>query len=829
MIRVFRALMFGFLGLLLLLILIIALIYWLAVRSLPDYSASFDVEGLLEPLEIVRTSTAVPHVFGSTDRDVFFGLGFAHAQDRLWQMLIQRRSAQGRLSEVFGQRTLRYDDLMRRLNLADLAAESLSYQEESTITALESYSAGVNAWIKEINRRALGRGAPELFLYPSDVSPWRPADSLAILKLVAFQQSEQFQTDILRARLSLTLPQQSVFDIMPDASGPGVIGFSEYSSLFPNLSPNNSDIANRLVKDPISPIARRGFSGASNAWAAAPSRTAGGQSLIANDPHTPFSAPSRWYLARLELSSGAVMGATIPGIPLILSGRSNALGWGVTASFADDQDVLIEKLNPDNAEEVLTPTGYKPLSVRKSIVNIKGASPVTLQLRWSKNGPILPQDQFDLSTITPEGHIASLSWTGLSARDTSMTSGLRLMRAKSIEEGIAAGEAFVAPSYNLLLADAGRIAMKTIGALPNRAANSIGRGRLPAAGWLPQNQWDGYRGYQANPGSMNPASGIIGNTNNKVTDRDFPDQMSYSWGDTQRIARLKTLLEARKVHTRQSFMEIQLDTVSPTARALLPLIASNLWYSEEASPPGTLSSKRKVALDLLANWNGNMNEHLPEPLIYSAWMRALQDRLIKDELGALSIEFTQIEPLFIERVFRDIDGAARWCDVVQSDPQETCDQMASKALDDALQWIEDNYGRDLANLRWGDAHQASQDNLSFGSSPLFGFLTNIRQSTSGGDFTLARGLSKGFGSDPFLNIHGPSYRGIYDFSDPNSSVFILSAGQSGHPLSKFYSDQSELWRRGEYIQMSLDADIARAAAAGVTELSPVRYSEIGLK
>ncbi|MGD9864782.1 MAG: penicillin acylase family protein, partial [Pseudodonghicola sp.] len=296
--------------------------------------------------------------------------------------------------------------------------------------------------------------------------------------------------------------------------------------------------------------------------------------------------------------------------------------------------------------------------------------------------------------------------------------------------------------------------------------------------------------------------------------------LSFLWGDTQRINRWQRLMQARQVHTRDSFIEAQLDTVSFTARSLLPLIGADLWFTGEAAPDGTPERQRQIALTLLAEWNGEMNEHMPEPLIYAAWLRALQKRLIEDELGPLAAEFKHVDPIFIERVYRDIDGAGIWCDVRQSAPTETCTDMARLALDDALVWIGETYGTALESLRWGDAHQATHDHPVLGDVPLLRYFVNIRQSTSGGDNTLQRGLTSGEDPDPFLNVHGAGYRGVYDLADPDSSVFIISTGQSGHFLSRYYDDMAQLWRRGEYIPMSLDVNLARAAAVGVTRLIP---------
>ncbi|UWQ51583.1 penicillin acylase family protein [Leisingera caerulea] len=810
-------------GLILLSVLAALLVYYLASQSLPEYDKDLALPGLSSPVEIVRDNANVPHIFGSygaSDEDVYFGLGYAHAQDRLWQMAVMRRTAQGRLSEIFGTRTVETDTYLRRLDIYNLARQSVEVQSPETMAALESYAAGVNARLLEINEDALGRGAPEMFLFNMPVAPWQPADSIAIMKLMALQLSGHMREEILRARTSLALNDETrIKDILPDAPGTGITALPEYAELVPGArrfaSADSSEEDSLLF-----PVAPRGLAGASNAWAAAPSRSAAGGTLLANDPHLGLSAPGVWYLARLELGTGGVIGGTIPGIPAVITGRSDALGWGVTSSYLDDQDLFIEKLNPENPQEYLSVDGYKDFISRPSIIKIKDETPVTLTLRWTDNGPVLPGSMFNLADITPPGHVVSLSWTVLSPKDTSMSAAINLMRSTSVQEAIAAGEDFIAPSQNLTLADGETIALKTVGAFPARDPEHQSKGRMPSQGWHPENRWQGRAPYAENPEFLRPAGGILGNTNNKILDRTFPAHVSFDWGDTQRIHRWQKLMQNREVHTRDSFIEAQLDTVSYTARTLLPLIGADLWFTGEAAPAGTRERQRQIALTLLSEWNGEMNEHLPEPLIYAAWVRALQARLITDELGPVAKSFRHVEPLFIERVYRNVDGASAWCDVIQSAPQESCTDMARLALDDALIWIEERYGSALESLRWGDAHQAAQDHAVLGKVPLLRYFVNIRQSTSGSDNTLQRGKSSGKDPHPFQNIHAAGYRGVYDFADPDSSVFIVSTGQSGHPLSRYYDDMAQLWRRGEYIPMSLDEDLARAAAVGITRITP---------
>jgi len=820
MARVFRWLLWIFVALSALALAAIALAYYLATGSLPDYNRSYSVTGLSGPVEIVRDNNNVPHIFGQQDQDTFFGLGFVHAQDRLWQMVLLRRNAQGRLSEQFGARTLEIDDFIRRLDLYGLAEKSFKYQGDAERKALESYAAGVNAWIETIRAEALGRGAPEFFLFTPKIQPWRPADSLAIMRLMALRQSGHLKNEVLRARTSLIVDDARLRDVLPDAPGPGATALPGYAMLFPGLP--KIATASTVSEDPFDPLPDMPMAGASNAWAAAPQRSASQGTLLANDPHMGFSAPVIWMLARLKLSSGDVIGGTIPGMPAVLVGRSDKLGWGITASFLDDQDLHIEKLNPDNPDEYLTPEGYKPFDTREVEIGVDQADPVRRVLRWTENGPVLPPARYDLSRITPEGHVTSLSWTGLDPVDRSMTAALRIMRAQTVDAAIEAGRLYTSPSQNLTLADRTSIAFQMIGKMPNRPARHQSQGRLPTQGWLRENRWHGYLPYENNPRFLNPIGGIVVNTNNKSVDRPFPNHVSFTWGDTQRIERLGKLLSSREVHTLVSFVEAQLDEVSFSARALLPLIAKDLWFSAAPSAAGSPDSLRETALALLAEWNGEMNEHMPEPLIYAAWMRALQQKLVQDELGPLTRDFTHPDPVFLERVFRDVSGASVWCDIVQSTPRETCADMARLALDTALQGLGQTYGSDVTAWRWGDAHQATHDHEVLGRIPLLAWLVNIRQSTSGGDNTLMRGKTQGAGANPYLNVHGAGYRGVYDLADPDSSVFIISTGQSGHFLSRHYDDLAQLWRRGEYIPMSLDPELARAAAVGISTLQPIR-------
>jgi penicillin amidase len=529
-------------------------------------------------------------------------------------------------------------------------------------------------------------------------------------------------------------------------------------------------------------------------------------------------------LARMDLAEGPVIGGTIPGIPAVIDGRNANLGWGLTSSYLDDQDVYIERLNPDDPEQYLTPEGWRDFARREVSIGVRDAEPVRVTLRATRHGPVIPGDSFGAAAITPPGHVAALAWTGLTADDRSVGAAIALMRAQTIQQARDAARDHVAPSLNLTLADRTSIALQMTGVAPRRQAGHTSEGRIPAPGWLAVNDWQGMRAFEENPYVVDPPSGIVVNTNNRITDAAFPDHLSFDWGDTYRIIRAGRLLGDRQFHSRDSFVEIQTDAVSEAARVLLPLIARDLWYSGEPAATDSIERRRQEALERLANWNGEMSEHTAEPLIYAAWLRALKRRLVQDELGAMAALVPGAEPLFIERVYRNVDGAGAWCDVTQTTAVETCADMSRRALDDALIELEEAHGVRMEGWRWGDAHQALHRHQTLGSLPVLRAFANIRQSTPGGDHTLLRGQTTAAGPEPYLNVHAAGFRAVYDFSDPDSSLYIVATGESGHPLSRHYDDLAAIWRRSEYIPMSLDPSLARAGAVGITRLQPVAAS-----
>ena len=816
MVTIFRWLVRLTVALILVSVALIALAWYFAIRSLPDYDASFRIGGIAAPVEIVRTTEDVPHIFGANDRDVFFALGLAHAQDRLFQMTVLRRAAQGRLAEIYGPGALPADDLARRLGLYRNARASVEAQDPATAEALRAYADGVNAWVEQVNLGARGRGAPEFFLYPDEIPYWEPADSLAILKLLAASSTVQMRREVLRARLSLADPARGQ-DVV---AAPGEPAMPAYAELFPGapVAPSERAVPRPDWTTTLAGYLSPSLGASANGFAAASERTAAAGALLANDPQFALTAPGLWYLARIELASGGVIGGTIPGIPAILSGRNTRLAWGVTPAQIDDQDLYIEEVQPGDAGRYRGASGWTEFATSRETLHVRGAEDRQITLRETENGPIIPAFHLGLANILPGGHVAALSWTGGRGDDRSMSALIGLMRAQDRRAAAQSLGDLVAPALIVTLADDQGVGQVLAGAVPQRDPTHQTLGRMPAPGWLPANRWQGVKSVAADTADLAPTHGVV--ASNGVQSPSQPG-LGFDGGDRYRLDRLRYLINSREVHSRDSFIAAQNDIVSPAARALLPLVGADLWYTDEPAALGTPERMRQDALALLANWDGAMNEHMPEPLIYAAWMRALQTRLAQDDLGPLTDDLTELFPSFIERVYRNTGGASAWCDIRQSAPVETCTQIARQALDRALLDLSSRFGPDLASWRWGDLHYARQLHPALGDMRGMSYIVNLLQSTSGGASTVATAGYLGFGRNPWLNVSGAAYRGVYDLADPDSSVFVIATGQSGHPLSRHYDDMAELWRRGEYVGMSLDPELARAAATGITHLQPL--------
>ena len=824
--RFFKSLAILFIAIIILAISTTLFISFLAQKSLPDYNRVVESSFIKQEIVVFRDDYAIPDIKGKEDEDVFFALGYVHAQDRLWQMLLLRRTAQGKLSEYFGTETLDTDIFMRTLDIYNKAHKSIGYVSPEILQLIKAYSNGVNQRLMDIRREGLGRGTPNLFLFPPKVAPWTPTDSIAILKLLALQNNESAQKEVIRLNLlkaGVSSKRLSdLFSGIPDISDSKTLSnLDMLSDLESSHDPDKTINKSLLFKNPLT-NSDLGTANASNVWVSLPPRTASGSTLVGYNLHTKFEVPIIWMIAKLTYEKNTVIGATIPGIPAILTGRSKFISWGIASSNLDNQDLIIENINPNNPEEYLDTGEYKKFKKRTVLIKIRGKPGLTHTIRSTERGPIIPPKAYGLQTIVSTNQAVALKWTGLDPKDRSIESLILAMAAKDI---LAAKQAFkylVVPSYNVLLADPKSAVIVSAGKIPNRI-ETLGDsfGVIPSLGWKNPMEWDGYLEFDKNPSISDTLNDTLFNTNNRLTKNDYPEHFSYDWEGSQRNLRMRNLFEKRQFHSLQSFKEIHSDIVSSSARTVLPLLAKNLWYSQTLTMDNDLISLRKKALELLGEWNGEMSIHLSQPLIYNSWVSQFQRMILQDELGSKMHWFKSIKPDFLERVLRNVDGAGIWCDIIQTQKIETCDELALMALDDALVTNVKLIRSDIAEWRWGDYHKARFKEKIIGGYPIISYFTNIVYETPGGDNTLSMARSLRSSSNIHDVRYGSTLRIIFDLSNPNYSFMSMPTGQSGHLFSRHYDDFSILWKKDEYHQIYLDDTKSKTNASSMMNFKPL--------
>ena len=625
----FRFLMGAFLALVTVAALIAGSAVFLLVASIPDYSEDFRVSDLLGEVEILRDASAVPHISGTSQGDIYFALGFAHAQDRLGQLLRMRSASSGQRAQ------------------STRAALPLEVE-----AALSAYADGINAWINEIAKGGRGRGTPELLFLQSSIVPWTPTDSVAIAEVFLAGLGESPDRSVWKEQVKRQIP----------AGRPDIPEL--YSTAF-------------------EPFLR--------AWGFSGTRTASGQPVVLADIAGPLSLPAQWYLANLRLPSGPVIGATLPGLPMVLVGRSDRLVWGVQSS------------------------------------------------------------NLSIATIPETGTVGDF-----------LNVFQRLMKADDAVE---------------------------------------------ASRWLDEISVPGF-------------AFVIADRNTLIEWPTPPRQAERL--DNFRKQRRDNLNMRQPVFSLDGAGAVQLDTVSEAARTLLPMMAREFWFNDPSMTGMPSGSKvlREQILTLLARWNGDMNRMSPEPLIYWAWVRALQRRILEDEFPAIETVWATPNPDLLYAILSNRDGAAAWCDIRPSERLETCQYVIGLALDDALDWITDRYGDDPNTWFWGAEHALVMEWSAIRDVGTVGQLASLVAPISGDPDTQLFSFFDTSASRPFDSRHGSNFLAVMSLADANSSRYIIPAGQSGHPLSRFYDNFLVLWTQGKFLDMTTDITVAKGAAAGVMRLFP---------
>ncbi len=780
-------------GLAVVLIVVAAGLFAWLTGSTPQIAGDIRAPGLARPAEILRDSNGIAHIRGLTRDAAYYALGFAHAQDRLWQMDLYRRLGEGRLAEVAGRLALPADRAVRTLGIYRLAETQYESLGQGAKRALDAYTAGVNGYLESHS----GPWPPEFTLLMYRPEPWRGADSLVLGKLLALMLGGNWFSELQRAALLEHLTPEQVEVLLPTtADGPPI----RYAGLPAPLSAARMAAA---VPDFLRP--RR----ASNVWAISGANTESGKPILANDPHLGLTAPGIWYLARIEAPGLSVTGATLPGMPFHLMGHNGTIAWGLTTTYGDLADLFVERLTEGDADSYETPDGPKAFTVREELIRVRFGRDERLRVRETRHGPVI-SDVFDSAAARAgAGHVVALAAVALLPGDRTVNAIFRLQTAQSKSAFLRALEDFHSPQQNVIYADTeGHIGLVAPARVPIRGAR---RGLVPSDGAAGDADWTGFVPFEGLPQEFDPAGGVVLNANNSIVGPDYPYFISAQWEPSYRARRIAELLIGGG-QTSETSAAMQADSVSVMARDLVPVMAAALRDGERVSPRLAAATRR------LEIWDFRMERTAPEPLIFAAWLRALVKRLVADDLDGSFESYWDLHPRTVTLILSE---RQEWCDDITTAEAESCSEQTQAALADALAELSDDFGANFTRWRWGEAHEVRFLHPLWSFVPGLGQALGLVARSDGGPFTLMRGgIRFGSGSRPFANNHGAGYRAVYDLSNLDNSLYAMAPGQSGNPFSRLFAAQVEGWLEGETFRIPSRREDVITDALGVVRLVP---------
>lgn len=736
------------------------------------------VEGLRQPVTVLRDAAGIPHITAANEDDLFFAQGFVQAQDRLFQMDLWRRSVQGRLSEVLGANFIERDAMTRRVQYrGPLDAEWDSYGPRTKGIA-EAFTRGINVWIARVQNEL-----PEQFALAGwKPERWRAEDLLN--RTDAFLAGGDAQDEVLRARLIATIGVATTDAIWPRLEGsptrssPGVdLGAVNYTL---------GDLLRRIGTPPFfsalwAPVGGAPTSGpraaasggpASNVWAIAGSRAAGG-ALVAADPHRAFTTPSLRYLVHLSAPGYNAIGATAPWLPGVAIGHNDVFAWAYAAAPVDVQDLFVEKLNPANERQVQFQGRWVDVEVEHDGIAVKGRrGPFEYDRLYTRHGVIFGLDR--------ERHLAyTLRWSGAEPGTAGELAAAALGRAASVGDLRGALARWRMPPADFVFADrTGAIGHARAALVPRRAP---GGGLVPAAGWTESAGWQGWQ-------------------RTRVTDVETGRQefVAFANANFARLGRIDHVLPALKSFDVSSMTALQKDVAAANAERIVPLLA-DLGLGAAGSQSEALSRARS---DLM-NWDRRMSADSPAAALYAHWEAALRRLLVERRVPA---------PLRAELLARpswtlpDLTHPTTrsWFD---GDPAAARDQLLVDALSVAVQ----ERATAGADRPWGAEHQvlfthplaitdAARKRFNVGPFAVGGYAETVYATTA---------------------TTGPAFAVVMDTGDWDRSVAVNAPGQSESPQSIHFRDMADSWAAGAYVPLPFsDEAIQKNAAASLTLRPP---------
>ncbi len=751
------------------------------LRPLPTIDGDERLLGLEARAEVLRDAYGVPHVFAANEHDLFFLQGYVTAQDRLFQMDLYRRAAEGRLSEVLGTPTVESDRLMRTIGLARAAQLDLSALQPATLTLLQAYADGVN---KLIERQAQSLPV-EFLLLGYRPEPWTPLDTLAIAKLQLYDAAGNFRQELLRADIATRLGTAAVAALMPDPAAIAAAALDEraWSQVAPVLS-GTAGVRGLAALDGL--LGGSGQWTGSNCWALSGSRTSSGKPILAGDPHLPVRNPSIWYEVALDAGDLRLIGFSIPGVPGVVIGHNDRVAWSFTYAYADTQDLFVERQDPSDLRRFEYQGRYEPATFVRESIRVKGqADPVVVDVAVTRHGPIITP------VLESETAQVALRWNALDGGAT-IEAVLGMDRARSWDEFRAAAAKLSGAALSACYADVdGNIGYLLVGQLPDRP----GDGRMPVPGWTGEYDWRGMLPASANLAILNPTGGIVLNANNRPV--TSPDAAGWNgeWDPGFRYAYLRAALERAGPADVASTGRLQNDYTSlPVTRFREALLA--------AAPR---SAAGRQAQEVARAWDGALGVDSAGAAVYEAWLVRFVERTFAAKLGPALYERYLTDGRPISALYALAETAASQWFVELGDPSVAGrDAIAGEALDDAAKDLIALLGGDMSRWRWGDLHTVTFDHPLGAVKPL-DLILNIGPIRRAGD-----GYSPNNGAypltKPFAQRTQASERQIVDLGDVDASVSIIPTGESGMPFSKYWGDQTRLWADGRYKPMALSRE-----------------------
>jgi len=767
----------------------------------PVRDGKLALEHLSAPVTVNYDERGVPHLNAQNELDLYRALGYVHAQDRLFQMEMLRRLSRGELAEVFGEQLVDTDKLFRTLRIRDRAASYVAEQDKQSPAWL-----GLQAYLDGINQYQDSRPAPiEFDILGIAKRPFTPEDSVSVAGYLAYSFAAAFRTEpiLTYVRDQLGPDYLQVFDI--DWHPEGV-------TRSPALAANDWKTLNQLASISQQALQSAGlpqYEG-SNAWVIAGSHTRSGKPLLAGDPHISFAVPSVWYEAQLTTPDFQLYGHHQALNPFAMLGHNQQMGWSLTMFQNDDLDLIAEKINPQNPQQIWYQGGWVDLQSSQSVIQVKGAEPVKLNLRSSPHGPII-NDALGEGIATSQTPIA-MWWAFLETPNPILNGFYELNHSTDAKSAAKAVAQIHSPGLNVLWASAdGDIAWWAAARLPVRPAGvnpafilNGSNGQADKLGFYP---------FRDNPQELNPRRGYIMSANHQPVPTSGIQIPGY-YNLPDRAQRLTDLLEDPAIQWDiQNSQAVQLDTASGyPQRVLQPLLAD--------LQAAAADDEERALVEQLADWDGNHSlDSIPatvfNQLVYELALNAMQDELGEDFFNNLLA--TRILDLALPRL--TADASSPWWDQVATPEPESRADTVKRAWQQGLQHLRKTLGDDSSQWQWGMAHTLTHNHPLAKQEPLDKLFSVGPFDVPGGHET-PNNLSSRVSSAPWTVLYGPSTRRLVDFADPQHALGINPVGQSGVLFDRHYSDQAEPYALGVYVPEHFSEDDVKANSQSVLTLTP---------